>query len=83
MRLSVQELPVAAIQTGRSLLPHGEGNCPVIKFGAVARALWPRKTAAHLAAKARVSERQAKNWLAGEHEPSARAVQAIVNEILS
>lgn len=61
-----------------NLLPGTEGN-----FRRVARALWPRKTAAHLAAAARVSERTATNWLAGVHEPSARAIAAIVNEMLA
>jgi hypothetical protein len=52
------------------------------KFGRVAKALWPTKTAAHLAAAARVSERCAEYWIAGKREPSALAVQAIVNEML-
>lgn len=53
------------------------------KFGPVARLLWPRKTAAELAFRAHVTERAAKRWLAGTRKPSAIAVQAIVNEMLS
>jgi hypothetical protein len=53
------------------------------KFSAVARALWPRKTAAHLAAASNVTERAAKRWLAGTRKPPAAAVLAIVNEMLS
>lgn len=53
------------------------------KFGRVAKALWPHKTAAHLAAKANVTERAAEYWIAGQREPSAIAVQAVLNEMLS
>lgn len=51
------------------------------KFARAARAIWPHKTAAHLAAAAHVSERAAEYWLAGQREPSARAIRAIVDEI--
>jgi hypothetical protein len=52
------------------------------KFGRVARALWPHKTAAELAARAGVTQRAAEFWLAGR-EPSARAVAVILNEMLA
>jgi hypothetical protein len=51
-------------------------------FGKVARALWPNKTAAELAYRARVTERAAKYWLAGKRKPSMAAVSAIVAEIM-
>lgn len=51
------------------------------KFGAVARVLWPFKTAIHIAAIAGVEERTAKRWLAGEFEPPAIVIAAIIVEI--
>ena len=47
-----------------------------------ARALWPRKTAAHLAARAGCSERAAKFYLSGDREWSAAAVGAVINALL-
>lgn len=52
------------------------------KFGRVARALWPRKTAAELAFRARVTERAAKFWLCGDRAPSADAIGAVIAEML-
>lgn len=57
------------------------GRSPISKFGRVARALWPRKTAAELAFRASVTERAAKYWLTGARAPSALAIDAIVAEI--
>lgn len=51
------------------------------KFGAVAKVLWPDKTAAHIAAIADADERTAKRWLAGEFEPPAIVIAAIIVEI--
>ena len=51
------------------------------KFGAVARLLWPFKTAAHIAAIAQANERTAERWLAGEFEPPAIVIAAIIVEI--
>lgn len=51
------------------------------KFGRVARAIWPSKTAAHLAAAVGVTERAAEYWIAGQREPSAAALVALINEI--
>jgi hypothetical protein len=51
------------------------------KFGAVARVLWPEKTAAHVASIADSDERTAKRWLAGEFEPPAIVIAAIIVEI--
>ncbi len=53
------------------------------KFGQVARVLWPRKTAAELAWRARVTERAAKYWISGQREPSAAAIAAIIAEMLN
>jgi len=51
------------------------------KFGIVAKALWPQKTAASLAAIADTNERTAARWLAGEFEPPAIIIAAIIVEI--
>lgn len=52
------------------------------KFSAVARVLWPVKTAAELAFIAKTDERTAKRWLRGEHEPPLSVVLAIIHEML-
>lgn len=57
------------------------GCSPENRFAVVARALWPRKTAFHLAYKANVSERAAKFWLSGDREPSLDACLVILDEI--
>jgi hypothetical protein len=54
---------------------------PPLKFAAVARLLWPFKTAAHLAAIAGKDERTAKRWLSGEYEPPASVIAAVIIEI--
>jgi hypothetical protein len=51
------------------------------KFGLVAKALWPLKTAAHLAAIADSTERTAARWLSGEIEPPGILLTAILHEI--
>jgi hypothetical protein len=51
------------------------------KFGAVAKILWPIKTAATVAAIADTNERTAARWLAGEFEPPAIVIAAIIVEI--
>lgn len=51
------------------------------KFGAVAKVLWPFKTAAQLAAIAGTNERTAARWLSGEFEPPAIIIAAIIVEI--
>lgn len=77
-----------------SMLSQGVGNESTINkgndlrrraesctFAKVCKVLWPQKTANAIAALAHVSERTAKYWLAGEHEPSARMAAVINNEI--
>jgi hypothetical protein len=51
------------------------------RFGTVAKALWPFKTAAHLASIAGSNERTAARWLSGEFEPPGIIIAAIVLEI--
>jgi hypothetical protein len=59
----------------------GKDKIVTRKFGAVARVLWPDKTAAHIAAIADSDERTAKRWIAGEFEPPAIVIAAIIVEI--
>jgi hypothetical protein len=59
----------------------GEDKIVTRKFGAVARVLWPHKTAAHVAAIAGRDERTAKRWLAGEFEIPASVIIAVILEI--
>lgn len=51
------------------------------QFGKVAKALWPLKTAAHLATIAGKDERTAARWLSGEFEPPGIVLAAILHEI--
>jgi hypothetical protein len=51
------------------------------KFGAVAKVLWPHKTAAHLATIAGTNERTASRWLAGEFEPPVVVLIAVIQEM--
>lgn len=50
-------------------------------FGIVAKALWPRKTAACLASIGGKDERTAKRWLKGEYEAPASVYFAINDRI--
>lgn len=52
------------------------------KFSAVAKVLWPVKTANELAFIAKTDERTAKRWLRGEHEPPLSVVLAVIHEML-
>ncbi len=52
------------------------------KFGAVARLLWPNKTAIELAYIAKCDERTAKRYLRGEYEPPLSVVLAVIHEML-
>lgn len=74
----------AAIQNSVNNFPLGvpvdDPKCARTNFRAVAKVLWPFKTAAHLAAIARVDERTANRWLSGEHEPPVCIVIAVVEK---
>lgn len=69
-----------AIGSAVTSVPRREQMYP--GFEVAARALWPRKTAAHLGAAAGASERAAKFWLAGHRKPSAEAFKAINDKIM-
>lgn len=51
------------------------------RFAVVAKALWPLKTAAHIAAIAGRDERTGARWLSGEFEPPGVVLAAILIEI--
>lgn len=51
------------------------------RFAVVAKALWPLKTAAHIAAIAGKDERTGARWLSGEFEPPGIILAAILTEI--
>ena len=51
------------------------------KFGAVAKLLWPNKTAAYLASIAGYDQRTAERWLSGEYEPPGIVIAAVIVEI--
>jgi hypothetical protein len=53
------------------------------KFGVVAKAIWPEKTAFELSALTGASLRACEYWLAGQRHPNAAAIRAVLNEILS
>lgn len=52
------------------------------KFGTIVRALWPFKPALNLAQRIGCTERAASNYINGARKVSARAVAAIIVEIL-
>lgn len=47
------------------------------RFGDVCRVLWPRNTAAHIAAIAGRNQRTAERWLSGEFEPPLVVILAV------
>jgi hypothetical protein len=64
--------------------PPGRQSAPGAgQMAMVARAFWPRKTAAHWAAAAHVSEAAAKHWLHGHRKPSAAALVALIEEMVA
>lgn len=70
-----------------ALATENEGTCvpdrehPFPAFVVTVRAMWPDKTAAHLAAASGVSERCAKFWLSGDRAPSTAAFMAVMDRI--
>jgi len=52
-----------------------------LKWVGVARHLWPKKTAAHLATITGKDERTGKRYLAGDYEPPGAIIAAIVAEL--
>ena len=81
MRSQFGNPTATAIEIGGHYVPERDTLVPPLKFAAVARLLWPNKTAAHLANIAGQSERMAKRWLSGEYEPPASVLAAVIVEI--
>ena len=72
---------VVASELQGQYVPGRDVIVPPPKFAIVARALWPQKTAAHLASIAGKDERTAKRWLAGEYEPPGIVIATIIYEM--
>lgn len=81
MRSVLAERIEEARETERHLRQGTAKIASVGKFGVVAKALWPFKTAAHLASIAGSNERTAARWLSGEFEPPNILIAAIICEI--
>lgn len=77
---SVYERQVAEARVIEGQIRAGQDKIVTRKFGAVARVLWPFKTAAHVASIASCDERTAKRWLSGEFEPPVSVVLAVMDE---
>ncbi len=77
----VSEARVAEQREIERQLCQGTDKIVSRKFGAVAKVLWPFKTAAQLAAIANTNERTAARWLSGEFEPPGIVIAAIIVEI--
>lgn len=72
---------LGAIENQRRIQAGTDGKVSHRKFGQVAKVLWPFKTAAHIAFIADTTERHAARMLAGEFEPPAIVIAAIIVEI--
>lgn len=77
---SVYERRVAEqTEIGRTIL-QGAAECCSGQFGRAWKGMFPIKAAEELAVRAGMSVRAAAYQLSGEHEPSARAIAALVVE---
>lgn len=79
MRSVLQERIAEQTEIERQLR-QGTGKIVSRKFGAVAKVLWPHKTAAQLAAIANTNERTAWRWISGEFDPPICIVEAVLHE---
>lgn len=70
-----------ARETERRLRQGTDKIVSVCKFGIVAKALWPLKTAATIGAIAGKDERTGARWLSGEFEPPGIVLAAIMLEM--
>jgi hypothetical protein len=78
---SVYERQIAEATEIERQLCRGTDKIVSRKFGAVAKLLWPVKTANQLAVMAGTTERTAWRWLSGEYEPPAVIIAAVIVEI--
>jgi hypothetical protein len=81
MRASFGNAAVVATEIQGQFRQGADKNVGPSKFGIVAKALWPHKTAAHVAAIAGRDERTASRWLSGEFEPPGIVLTAILYEM--
>lgn len=83
MRSAYEEKIAQAREIERTIV-HGTARlCRRRKFGVVCKALWPIKTDEELATRAGCCVRTANYEISGQRAPSARALQAIINEVMS
>lgn len=75
---SVYEARVAEAREVERAIVQGTAQMCSSNFGKVCKALWPLKTAEHLAAQIGCSVRAAAYEISGEREPSAQSILAIV-----
>ena len=79
-------LPVPArehIESDRQIWRETDTSVGDVLSDIAKRTLWPENTAAHVAAVAKCSVRQAERFLGGHCEWSGDAVAAIISEILN
>lgn len=81
MHGSLQGRVEQARETERRIRHGADKIVSVGKFGIVAKALWPVKTAATIGAIAGKDERTGARWLSGEFEPPGIVLAAIMMEI--
>jgi len=72
---------IIANEIGGQFHPERDKIVTPLKWVGVARYLWPKKTAAHLASLAGKDERTGKRWLEGDHEPPGIIIAAIIAEM--
>lgn len=72
---------VVASEIQGQFQPDRDKIVPPLKWVGVARHLWPKKTAAHLASITGKDERTGKRYLEGDYEPPGAIVAAIVAEL--
>jgi hypothetical protein len=79
---SVYEARVAEqIEIGGRLVSGADTFVPPPQWAAMARVLWPLKTAAHLATLAGKDVKSAKRWLSGEFDPPGIIYAALILEM--
>jgi hypothetical protein len=84
MRASSPQFRERNSESKRSIVEHSEQSFGEVAsvISQVARTLWPRKTAVHVAAASNCSVRAAEMYLGGQREWSGDAIAAIVAEIM-
>lgn len=73
---------VAEQRTIERAIVQGTARLCSPNFGKVCKALWPLKTAEHLASQIGCSVRAAAYEISGEREPSAESILAVMNAIV-